>query len=207
MGLADEVLALHDAIRDVLIVENRAGDMHVIDQAGRIDYAFSEAMDGAGKDVIIAPTMILGAASQVGRVRKSGQLKLVGMLYAQLGAIFAPLDDNSYVMVTTSNENLPEIMKVIQEELPNVIRRRYPAEEVPAIQSAVDVDEVVRSFFARTRISEPNQVQMDHAALNGNGHSWQVSGSYRPPHAIRSKRYRMELDARNGAVTKFEAAE
>lgn len=205
MGLAEEVLALHDAIQDVLIVENQAGEMHVLERAGRQDTPFPEIIDGPGKDSIIAPAMILGAASQVGKVRGSGQLRLVGMLYAQLGALFVPIEEDSYLMVTTSNENLLDVMKALQDALPKIRLNRYSASEDLVIESALQVDQAVRSFFANTRLSEPNQVHMDHANLNNNGLSWQVAGSYRPAHAIRSKRYRIELDARTGAITKFEA--
>jgi len=205
VGLAGEVLALHDAIRDVLVVENRAGDMHVIDQAERIAPSFEESLEGAGKDSIVAPTLILGAASHVGKVWRSGELSLIGMLYDQLGILCAPVDENTYLMATTSSQSLLEVSKTVHEALPSLIRKRFPAPSPLAVGSASDADQAVRSFFGNTRLSEPNQVHMDQAILNSADHSWQVSGSYRPTHALRSKHYRIELDAKTGAVTKFEA--
>jgi hypothetical protein len=202
--LAEDVLALHDAIQHVLVVENRAGDMHVVDQAGRSPSPFSENMNGPAKDSTVAPAMILGAASQFGTVWRYGQLRLVGMLYAELGALCAPIDDNSYLMVTTPSEETLTVMNSLQDNLPNLLQTRTPAREKLAIISATDVDAAIRSFFANTKLCDPNQVRMERADLNAERTSWQVAGSYRPPHAIRFKRYSIELDARTGAVTKFD---
>lgn len=204
MGLAEEVLALHDAIDEVLIVEDRAGDVHVVDRAQRNGPSVFEAMKDGGKDSMFGPTLILGAATQVGNAQKSGQLRLVAMQYAQLGVVCVPIDDNSYLMAKTSNEYLLEVMKAVGEALPHMTRRRPTSPETLALDSALDADRAVRSFFASTNLCEPNHIHIDHAILNTNDQCWQVAGSYRPAHAIRSKRYQIELDARTGAVTKFE---
>jgi hypothetical protein len=198
MGLADEVLALHEAIQHVLLVENRAGEMHIVGQAGRNNSSFMEGMTEAEKD------SILGAASQVGKIWRYGELRLVGMLYTQLASLCAPVDEDTYLMVTTTNENLSAVMNSVQQALPNLIRKQIAPTQTLAISSAVEVDQAVRSFFANTRLCEPNLVRMDHAILNPSDQRWQVAGSYRPSHAIRSKHYQIELDARTGAVTKFE---
>jgi hypothetical protein len=205
MGLADEVLALHDAIQHVLLVENREGEMHVVDQAGRKSASFFEAVDESEKDSILAPAMILGAASQVGKFWRYGELKLVGMLFEELASIFAPIDDDSYLMVTTSIPSLPNVMNIVQDALPALTRKQSALTQPLAIDSANAVDQAVRSFFANTNLCEPNLVHMDHAVLNPDDRRWQVAGSFRPTHAIRSKRYQIELDAKTGAVTKFEA--
>jgi hypothetical protein len=204
MGLADEVLALHDAIQYVLLVENRAGEMHIVGQAGRNNSSPVEAMTEAEKDSIVAPAMILGAASQIGKVWRYGELRLVGMLYTQLASLCAPVDDDTYLMLTTTTENLPAVMNTVQQALPSLMRKRATPTQTLAISSAVEVDQAVRSFFANTRLCEPNLVRMDHAILNPNDQRWQVAGSYRPSHAIRSKHYQIELDAKTGAVTRFE---
>ena len=206
MGLADEVLALHGGIRDVMIVENRAGELRVVDQARRSGHPLMDAVNEHERDtIVVAPTMILGAASQVGNVHNAGELRLVGMLYEQRGVLCAPINADSYLMVTTANEKFLEVMNALQRSLPSIIEKRYFPSEQLAINSAIDADQAVRSFFANTKLCEPNNVQLEDAILNTNEHSWQISGSYRPTHAIRTKRYYIELDAKTGAVTKFQA--
>ena len=205
MGLADTVLALHDTIREVIIVENRAGELRVVDQAARNGHSLLDAANDRDREAfVVAPTMILGAASQVGKIQKAGELRLVGMLYGELGVLCVGIDDDSYLMVTTSNESLAEAMSTLQRELPNLMRKPNFSSEKLAINSAIEADQAVRSFFVTTRMCEPNHVQMVDATLNVTEHSWQVSGSFRPTHAVRTKRYRIELDAKTGAVTKFQ---
>jgi len=205
VGLADTVLSLHDAIREVIIVENRAGDLRIVDEATRNNHSLLDAANDRDREAfVVAPTMILGAASQVGKIQKAGELRLVGMLYGQLGVLCVGIDDDSYLMVTTSNEALAEVMRTLQGALPNLIRKPNFSSERLVINSATEADQAVRSFFVTTRMCEPNHVQMVDAILNITEHSWQVSGSFRPAHAVRTKRYRIELDAKTGAVTKFQ---
>jgi hypothetical protein len=206
VGLAGEVLALHVAIQDVLIVENRAGQLLLADQAGRNDHSFLEAVNERERDaILVAPGLILGAASQTGNVQKAGELRLVGMLYDNLGILCVPVNNDSYLMATTTNESLLDVMKALQKMLPTMLERRTFAPETLAINSAVQADQTVRAFFAKTRLCEPNSVRMEDATLDSRERFWQVSGSYRATHAVRSKRYYIELDARTGAVTKFQA--
>jgi len=206
VGLAGEVLALSNGIRDVMLIENRAGELRLVDQAGRTGDSLLDAASDRDRDtIVVAPTMILGAASQVGNIQKIGQLRLVGMVYEQRGVLCVPINAESYLMVTTANESFPEVMSALQRWLPSVMRKRYFASDSLVIDSAIAADQTVRSFFANTRLCEPSSVHMEDAILNANEHSWQVSGSYRPPHAVRSKRYYIELDAKTGAVTKFQA--
>jgi hypothetical protein len=178
--------------------------MHVVGQAGRKTSSFFEAISDAEQDSVLAPTMILGAASQVGKIWRYGELMLVGMLYNQLAAVCAPVDEDTYLMVTTSNENLSVIMNIIREALPNLMRRGVTPTQRLVINSAIEVDQAVRSFFVNAKLCEPNLVHMDRAILIPNERRWEVEGSYRPSHTIRAKHYQIELDARTGAVTKFE---
>jgi len=206
VGLAGEVLALHGAILEVMVVENRAGELRVSDRAGGNGRPFFDAVNERERDtVVVAPTMILGAASQVGNIQKAGELRLVGMLYEERGALCVPITDDSYLMVITANESFLEVMNALQRALPNILQKRYFTSEPLVINSAIDADQAARSFFANTKLCEPSNVHLEDATLNTNALSWQVSGSYRPTHAVRTKRYYIELDAKTGAVTKFQA--
>jgi hypothetical protein len=155
--------------------------------------------------IVVGPTMILGAASQVGNVHNAGELMLVGMLYEQRGVLCVPINADSYLMVTTTSESFQEVMNALQHSLRSIMQKRYIASEPLAINSAIEADQAVRTFFANTKLCEPNNVHMEDATLSSNEHSWQVSGSYRPTHAVRTKRYYIELDAKKGTVTKFQA--
>jgi hypothetical protein len=189
-----------------VIIENRAGELHVVDQAARNGNQLLETVTERERDtLIVAPTMIIGAASQVGNLQKAGILQFVGMLYERWGTLCAPLSADSYIMATTTNESFVEVMQTLQHSLPSVLQRQHFRPEPLAIASAIEADQAVRSFFGNTRLCEPSNVHMEDAILNAGTHSWQVSGTYRPTHAVRGKRYYIELDARTGAVIKFQA--
>jgi hypothetical protein len=155
--------------------------------------------------IAVAPTMVLGAASQLGNVKNAGQLKLIGLLYEQRASLCVPLSEDSYIMATTTSEAFLEVMKTLQDRLPMIMQKRSFVPEPLAISSAVDADQAVRSFFANTRLCEPNSVHLEDATLNAGTRSWQISGTYRSAHAVRTKRYYIELDAKTGAVTRFQS--
>jgi hypothetical protein len=206
VGLAEDVLALHSGIRDVMIIENRAGELRVADQAGRDSNSLLDAVNERERDtIVVTPTMILGAASQLGNAQRAGELRLVGMLYEQRGALCVPINADSYLVVTAANESFLEVMNALQRSLPSMMQKRYFTSEPLVINSAIAAHQAVRSFFANTKLCEPRNVRMEDATLKPNEHSWQISGSYRPTHAVRTKRYYIELDAKSGAVTKFQA--
>ena len=206
MGFASEVLALHPAIRDTMLVENRAGELQVTDQAARNGSSPFEAVSEYEREtIVLTPSMVLGAASRLGDLEKIGRLRLVGLLYEQRSSVCVPIGENSYLMVTTPNESLQEVMKALQDGLPNIIRNQNLSPESLTVTSAIEADQAVQSFFAKTKLCEPNNVHLEDATLNTSEHSWQISGTYRPVHSVRSRHYNIELDARTGAVTKFQA--
>ena len=206
MDLADEVLTLHRAILEAMVIENRAGELHIACKATRNDTSLLDAVNDREMEIIVAaPSMVLGAASQIGNVEKAGSLRLVGLLYEQRGSFCVPINRASYLMVATATESFLEVMKTLQDSLPRIMQKRNSVSETEAISSAVQADETVRSFFAITGLSEPSSVHLKSATLDTDKHSWQISGTYRPVHAVRSKGYCIELDARTGAITKFQA--
>jgi len=205
VGLASEVLALHPGIRDTMLVENRAGELQVTDQAARNgSLPFDAVSEHERETIVLTPSMILGAASRLGDLEKIGRLRLVGLLYEQRSSVCVPISESSYLMVTTPNESLQDVMKALQDGLPNLIRKQNFGPESLIIISAIEADQAVQSFFTKTKLCEPNNVHLEDAILNTSEHSWQISGTYRPAHAVRSRHYNIELDARTGAVTKFQ---
>lgn len=203
--MANEVLALHQAIREVTVVENRAGELQVTERATK-DSDFSlEAVNEREKEIIAAaPTMVLGAASQVGNLEKAGRLRLVGLLYEERGSLCVPINEESYLMVTTETEGFLEVMKTLQDSLLRLMQKRNVVSEPRGVTSAIEADQAIRSFFAATKLSEPTSVRLENATFDATKQFWQISGTYRPPHAVRTKRYHIELDARTGAITKFQ---
>jgi len=205
VGLAGEVLDLHPAIREAVVVENRGGELHVADEATRNGNSALDLVNEREREILVAaPTVVLGAASQVGNVEEAGRIRLVGLLYEQRGSLFVPIKDGSYLMVTTGTEAFLEVVKTLQDRLPGLMQDRDVVSESSAIGSAIEADQTVRSFFATSRLGEPSSIRLENATLDTNKHSWQISGTYRAPHAVRTKHYYVELDSRNGAVTKFQ---
>jgi hypothetical protein len=206
VGLAGDVLALHRAIQEVTVVETRAGELHVVDQAARNGTRSLEAVSEREREIItVAPTLIFGAASQLGNAENAGRPRLIGLLYERRGTLCVPITEDSFLMTTTASETFLDVMKTLQDMLPKIVQKRDNAPESLTIASAIEADQAIRSFFANTRLCEPDGVQLDDATLNAGEHSWKISGTYHAPHALRSKRYYIELDARTGAVTKFQA--
>jgi len=205
VGLADEVLALHNAILRVMIVETRAGELHVVDEVSRRNPALFNSVSQQANDILlVAPTMILGAAAKIGNLQGTGELSLVGMLYEEQGLICAPVNEATYMLVTTPRESLHGVMETFERTLPRVLDKRSPISRSLAINSAAEADQTVRAFFANIGLCDPTSIRMQDATLNPNDHSWQISGVYRPAHALLSKRYIVRLDARTGAVTTFQ---
>ena len=205
MGLAGEVLALHDAIQEVLVIENRAGDVRIIDQAIREGPSLLEAAMGAEKDtILLTPTVVLGVAARLGHIQRVGGLRLVGLLYEQRASVYVPISENSCLMASITKESLREVLQALEGMLPRLVQPDRTAESL-TISSAVEADHAVQSFFSKTNLCEPSNVRLEDVTLSVNGLVWQVSGTYRPPHALRAKHYNIELDAKTGAVTKFQA--
>ena len=198
LTFAKEVLAVHDAINEVLIIEDKAGESIIADEAHRF-----EGLDPvfADKNAMLAPMLILGAASRL----TSGMepAKLVGITYANQGVLFTPIDDNTVLMLTTRIESLSEVTEEVHRALPELLKRRSMGSEKYAVESAVDADKIIRSFLATTKRGDPTRAQIQSVTLDERDHVWRASGSFRSRFSLRSLHYEVAIDARTGSVTEF----
>lgn len=200
MTFAKQVLAVHDAINEVLIIEDKAGESIIADEAHRSG-GLDSVLGDFDKNAMLVPTLILGAASRL--TGESGPARFVGITYANYGVLFTPIDDKTMLLLTTRPESLSAVTDEVQRALPGLLRRRSMGYEGYAVESAVDVNEVVRSFLATTKLCDPTRAQLKSITKEQNGNLWRASGSYRPWLSLRSLHYEVEIDARSGSVTKF----
>ena len=203
--LADDVLALHDGIREVLILEERAGQHMIIEEAAR-DSGSQDLLAGRLEEVhggaSLAPNIILGAAEQFGG--DPGGLRLVGMLYKKNGVILCNLSETRLLAMSTSTESFPSVLVIMNKSLPRLIEESGVRLKEGAVRSAAVAEDIAR-FFLEGKIHGPLSVSVDDVAHRGINHRWDVHGSYRSPSSITSKRFQIEIDSENGSVMRFSS--
>lgn len=203
--LADDVLALHDGIREVLILEERAGQHVIIEEAVR-DSVSQDLLGGRLVEVhggvSLAPNIILGAAEQFGG--DPGGLKLVGILYKRNGVILCNLSETRLLAISTSPDSFHSVMVIVNKSLPRLIEEAGVRLKEGAVRSAAVAEDIAR-FFLEGKIHGPLSVSVDDVTHRGINHRWEVHGSYRSPSSITSKRFQIEIDAENGSVMRFSS--
>lgn len=205
LKLADDVLALHDGIREVLILEERAGQHVIVEEAARDGVEqelLASRLEEAHGGVSLAPNIILGAAEQFGG--DPGGLKLVGMLYKKSGVILCNLSESRLLAISTSLESFHSVMEIMNKSLPRLIEESGVRIKEGAVRSAAVAEDIAR-FFLEGKIHGPVAVSVDDVAHRGINHRWDVHGSYRSPSSITSKRFQIEIDAENGSVMRFSS--
>ena len=204
MKLAEDVLALHDGIREVLILEDRAGQFVVTEEAARNDTSLlSDGMNNASRDAPLAPTIILGAASQFGG--EPGALRIVGMLYRKGGIMFSHLDENRVLAISTSPESFSDVVEVVNKSLTRLREEFESRGKAGAVRSAAVAEDIAR-FFLEGKVRGPAYVSINDVSYRGINHRWEVHGSYRSSRSIMSKRFQVEVDAENGSVMRFSSS-
>ena len=204
MKLAEDVLALHDGIREVLILEERAGQFVVTEEAARDDTSLlADRMNEASRNAPLAPTIILGAASQFGG--EPGALRIVGMLYRKGGIMFSHLDENRVLAISTSPESFSDVVEVVNKSLPRLREEFESRGKAGAVRSAAVAEDIAR-FFLEGKVRGPAKVSIDDVSYRGINHRWEVHGSYRSSRSILSKRFQVEVDAENGSVMRFSSS-
>ena len=204
LKLAEDVLALHDGIREVLILEERAGQFVVTEEAARDDASLlAERMNEVSRNAPLVPTIILGAANQFGG--EPAALKLVGMLYRKGGVMFSYLDENRVLAISTTSESFSSVIEVVNKSITR-LREEYEIRgKTGAVRSAAVAEDIAR-FFLEGKVHGPAYVSIDDVSYRGINHRWEVHGSYRSSRSITSKRFQVEVDAENGSVMRFSSS-
>jgi hypothetical protein len=121
MGLADQILALHVDIHEVSIIEEKAGDYQVVDEASRAGVTLlADRINPASGQGLLAPIIILGTATQFG----GQQSKLIGIEYENAGLVLASLTDHKLLLLSTKLESLNDAMRTISTALPQLCLAR-----------------------------------------------------------------------------------
>jgi hypothetical protein len=198
MVLARSVLALHEGIREVFVLEEGAGQYVVVEEATRGGLSLlSESLHEVRKHAHLIPALILGGAAQF--TGDSNGLKLMGILYQNGGVIFTRLGEKKILALSTSPESLYSVMEKVNGSLPGLLERES-GERAPVVKSAAEADDIARSYLAsRLRGS----IFVDDVSYREADHQWRVWGSYRSSRWAYSKRFQVELDADTGSVLRF----
>src|SRR5208282_3060506 len=198
MVLARSVLALHEGIREVFVLEEGAGQYVVVEKATRGGLSLlSESLHEVRKHAHLIPALILGGATQF--TDDPNSLKLMGILYQNGGVIFTRLSEKKLLALSTSTESLYSVMEKVNGSLPGLLEQES-GERAPVVKSAAEADDIARSYLAsRLRGS----IFVDEISYREADHGWMVWGSYRPSRWAYSKRFQVELDADTGLVKRF----
>jgi hypothetical protein len=201
LALADYILALHNDIHEVLILEERAGEYVVIGEASRKGLTLlADNLNIASKQRLLAPTIMLGIASQLG----GQQSKLVGIEYERAGLVFAPLNENKLLALSTIAESLRDVSQTISAALPQLKQRLH---EIPAavggVMSAVEAEGSVRYFLTERFPRESSRIIVERVSHRSVDQRWEVHGSFRSGIWSSRKRFLVEVDAQDGTIKGF----
>jgi hypothetical protein len=205
LALADHVLVLHKDISEVIILEDRAGEYVVVDEASRKGVSLlADNPSIVGKQPLLAPAVILGTASQfVGQPSK-----LVGIECEEVGLVLAPLNEYKLLALSTRTESLCDVWHTISEALPQLKER---VRETPATSGAVvstaEAESRTRLFLAGRFPNElppfSPRIMVDEVAYRRFDQQWEVYGSFRPRLLSLPRRFQLEVDANDGFVKRF----
>jgi hypothetical protein len=201
LALADYVLALHKGIHEVLILEEKAGEYIVVGEASRNGVTvLADNMNIASKQRLLAPTIILGSATQLG----GQQSKLVGIEYETAALVFAPLNEDKLLALSTRPDSLRDVWETVSATLPEL---RLRSHEIPvalgAVTSTVEAESRARSFIVERFPRESSRIVVGEVSYRETDQQWQVYGSFRSRFWSLSRKFLVEVDARDGSVKRF----
>jgi hypothetical protein len=199
MRLTEQVLALHDGIREVFLLEERAGLFVVAEEATRDKAAIlSNSINEMTRNGTLAPAVILGAATQFSKTASS--LRLVGILYGDVGIMFAYVNENKLLAISTEPSSFSNAMQLVNDALPGLIKE-IERKTLGAVKSVVDAGEIARAYVAKT--SNSSRVFINEITYRAANHRWEVHGSYRSSRVTPSKEFQLEVDGDDGAIMSF----
>jgi hypothetical protein len=202
MRLADSILALHEQILEVYVLEERDGQNVVIDEASKSGASLlADGMNQMGRNAPLSPSIILGAASQI--LQGSRPTKLVGILYLGGGVVLSPIDENRVLIASTTPSSLFEVMERITEFLPRITRSGLSA-TMNMVSSASQAEERVIAFLTNRSHHHPiTSIRIDEVAYVNAEQLWNVNGSLQG--RVRRKQFHLEMDGRDGSIVRFSS--
>lgn len=199
MKLAESILALHQDILEVYIIEEREGQNIVTDEASKSGASLlAEGMNQMGTNAPLSPSIILGAAGQI--LQDSKPTKLVGILYAGGGVIMSPIDEAALFVASTTPSSLFDVMRKIAESLPRITQGRGT---VNAVNSASDAEDKAIAFLAKPPQQSYSSVHIEEVVYQNTEQVWSIRGWLQT--RIRRRRFQMNVASRDGAILKFSS--
>jgi hypothetical protein len=199
MRLTERVLALHDGICEAFLLEERAGLFVVAEEATRDKAAIlTNSINEMTRNGTLAPAVILGAATQFSKTPSS--LRLVGILYGDVGIMFAYVNENKLLAISTEPSSFSNAMQLVNDALPGLIKE-IGRKTLGAVKSVVDAGEIARAYVAKT--SSSSRVFINEITYRAANHRWEVHGLYRSSRVTPSKEFQLEVDGDDGAIMSF----
>lgn len=203
MTLTQDVLALHSGIDEAVILEERSGRLALVEHASRDDArTLSNIIEETTESTALGPALILGAATQFRKAQ--AVLKLVGILYGDVGIIFAYFGENKLLAVRTETFSLGDAMKLMGEKLPNLIKKSEDVtRNLVAVKSAVEAGTIARDYI--NTVNKSSRISINEISYSAGNGKWLVRGTYRSFVIGPSKIFEIEIDEREGAIFSFRS--
>lgn len=203
MTLTQDILALHHEIGEALILEERAGRLAVVEKAARNNAEkLSNIIDETTESTSLGPWLITGAAAQFRKTQ--GALRLVGILYGDLGLILGNMGEDRLLAVSTETSSLGDAMILVSDQLPGLIKKsETAAKNLGAVMSAVEAGRIARDYI--TSVSKSSRVSITEISYHSGSSRWKVRGTYLPFLFARSTHFELEMDDVEGAILSFRA--
>jgi hypothetical protein len=201
MGFAEDVLALHEDIYEVFILEERSGGHIVVGEASRKGVTLlGDSIESSRSMGVLAPMIILGSASQFG----GQQSRLLGIEYEKGGVVLVPFGEDRVLALSTKLESLSDVMRTVSAALPRLKERAYEIPmEAGAVTSAAQAENEARRFLAGRFPDGSAPILVNEVSYRNVDQRWEVHGSYKSRIWGLSKRFQVEVDANDGFVKKF----
>ena len=200
MKLAESILAVHEEILEVYILEERDGRHIITDEASKSGATLlAGVMEQMGRNAPLSPTIILGAAGQIIREMPT---RLVGILYGGGGVILSPISEGSLAMLSTSSSSLFNVMQKLSEALPKILKQSIG--ELNAVNSASDAEDLVTTFLARRAGGSSARVRVDEVSYQAVDGFWKING-YLQSRGWQKERFHAEVNAQDGSILKYSS--
>jgi hypothetical protein len=206
MTLAEQILARHDGIREVLVLEERAGQHVVTEEAAKDDVpTMFDNVLGMRRNVSMIPGVILGAATQF--EGEPSSLRLVGILYGKGGVLFSNLNNDRLLIITTSPESFFNVMQILNEVLPGLLEAYDLGMRTKGTEllSASDAERIARVYVSN-RAPKSASILIDTVSYQEAKHMWDVKGSYRLGWSL-NRHFQCEVDAYKSSLVGFTESE
>jgi len=203
MTLTQNVLALHDGIDEAVILEERSGRLALVEDAARDNArTLSDIIEETTESTALGPALILGTATQFRKGQ--GVLRLVGILYGDMGIILTYFGESKLLAVRTETSSLGEAMQLMYDKLPSLIRKsEAAAEKLIAVKSAVEAGTFARDYI--NSVSHSSRIFINEISYHSENGRWVVCGTYRSFFIAPSKRFELEIDEKEGAIFSFRS--